>query len=173
MRIPSEYNPIFCELGYPELDILRDESGEWHIIQYLNGTAIPSLTRWQPVLTRIKGVIITKSILEKFCKELDITRKEFWAREEAKSKLAEDEFDAKERHAAEYVDKAHEAITRNPDLMERIAKNGIKEMNLDQLQKHVPVTEYSKPLIKPVEGVTTCHTSSAPAPSQSSTPEST
>jgi hypothetical protein len=144
----SEFHSWFVEMGYPELDILRYDDGEWHIIQYYNRPVVPALTRWQPVLGPMRNVLITRSFCEKYVKDLDITKKAFWAREEAKTKEVEREHAAEEKRRVEYVDVAHRAITKNPNLMNRIASKGIQEMDIPSIARHVPRSEVVKSTIK-------------------------
>lgn len=134
----SKYYVWFMELDYPQLDIAEYSDGSWDIIQYLNSPVIPSLTRHQLVLGNMKNILITPGFVEKYVKQLDTSRKEFWDREEAKTRAVAEEHERVQRHKHEFVDTAHKAITSNPDLMERIAKKGFKEMDLDNIRKHVP-----------------------------------
>lgn len=151
----SRWYTWFVDLGYPELDIQEHWSwhavperagggmvyapdGSWSIIKYLNSPIIPSLTRWQLVLGVMENVGITTGFVEKYVKQLDTSRKEFWDREEAKTRAVEEEHARVERHQTEFVDRAHGAITKNPDLMERIAKNGLQEMDLSKIRRNIP-----------------------------------
>lgn len=136
----SEYHPWFVELGYPLLDVIQfsDGHGEWGIIQCQTMPIVPSITKWKVVLSEIKNVEISFSFIEKWTAEIDLQRKAFWDREDAKTKALDVQEDATDRHREDMVRRAHLAITRNPALMERIAKNGIQEMDLDKIRKHIP-----------------------------------
>lgn len=142
---PTKYHKWFRELGYSMLDILQYNNGEWEIIQYLNSPIIPSLTRYQTVLGVMRNVEINRGFVEKYVKKLDINRREFWAREEKKTREVEEEHEKTDLHSADLVDRAHKAITKNPAMMERIAQNGTQEMDLDKLARHVPRSEVYKP----------------------------
>lgn len=134
----SPYHIWFVEMGYPELDILQYEDGEWHIFQYYNSPVVPALTKWQTVLGPMRNVPINYDFCHRFAHALDINRRDFWAREQAKSQQVEDEWERVEKHAEESATRATQAVMRNPDLVERIAKNGIQEINLPRILRHIP-----------------------------------
>ena len=133
----SRYHHWFRELGYPQLDIVEYEDGSWDIIEMLNAPVIPSLTRYNVVLGNMKHIIPSRGFVEKYCKKIDNTQKAFWDEEERKSAAAEDEAIKKEVRAEEIAEKCAQAVTRNPGLMERIAKNGMQEMNLGAIAKNI------------------------------------
>lgn len=147
-NIPSKYHHWFKELRYPELDIMEWDSGEWAIVQYLKAPMMPSFTPYQVVLGYMRNVLITKGFVEKYVKRLDMTKREFWAMQEAKTKQVEDEHAALEKHREDFVNIAHNSFMKNPAMLERIAKNGLQEMDLGNLAKHVPKSEYTKPAFK-------------------------
>lgn len=134
----SKYHRWFRELGYEQLDIREYGNGEWEIIQYENTPIVPSLTRYQTVLGPIRNVLPTLGFVEKYTKQCDMNRAEFWAREEAKSRAVELEHAATQKHAEDHAERAAKAVTRNPDLMERISRKGIQEMDLSNISKHIP-----------------------------------
>jgi len=134
----SGFHQWFVDLGYPQLDILEYHDGEWAIIEYHNAPIIPSMTRWQLVLQGLRNVEPTIGFVEKYIKQIDPQRKAFWDRERAKTKAVYDEAERVEKHAEDSAEIAHKAITRNPDLMERIAKKGLMEMDVDKIGQHVP-----------------------------------
>lgn len=169
--IVSDYHRIFCRMGYPELDIRVYPDGETWIIQYYNRPIIPALTKWQTVLGPLRNVLVTETWIKDWVEKLDITKKAFWAREEAKSKEVEDEWESVERQKHDRVDRAHKAIMRNPALVERMARNGVHEMDIPSLARHVPLTETFKKTYKGVEqskgdtangSVTTVHSAGEP-----------
>ena len=145
----SKYHCWFRLMGYKELDIYVEEDGTWYIIQYYTEPLIPSQTQWQPVLGPMRNVEISFGFCQKYVKELDITRKAFWAREEAKTAAVDDEHAATERHAQDLAARATKAVMKNDGLVQRIAKNGLKEMDLLSLAKRVPRSE----IVKPLKGV--------------------
>jgi len=148
----SEYYTWFVDLGYPNLDIVRhrenywiesDRSwltadGSWSIIEYYNAPIIPSLTRWNFVLANVNDHEISASFVEKMVKMLDLRRKEYWDLCEAKTKAMEDEREALERHAQDIASRATDLIMRTPTVVERIAKNGLQEMDPVNILKHIP-----------------------------------
>ena len=140
MEIPafcSRWYPIFVRMGYPQLDIREFEDGEWAIIEMLNAPLVPSLVQWRYVLTGMRNVMITESFIEKYVRQIDPRYGEFWEREARATQKVEDEAQAAEKHRKDLQDHAFNAIRKNEDLCERIAKNGLAEMNLDKIVQHV------------------------------------
>lgn len=133
-------------MGYRNLDIHKEQSGEWFIIQTLDGGLVPCETRWQPVLGPMKNVEISFSFCQKYINDLDIRKKAFWAREEAKTKAVMDETEKTHKRGKEFAERATVAVMKNPDLVQRIAKNGLKEMDLRYLGMRIPKHELEKPL---------------------------
>lgn len=144
----SKYHVWFQTMGYPELDIMQYPSGEWDIIQYYNAPIIPSMTRWQMVLGPMRNQEITYGFCAKYIQQLDIQKRAFWAREEAKTKAVLDEGEKGDKRAVEFADRATKAVMKNPELVKRIAKNGLKEIDLRYLSRRIPQHE----LIKPIKG---------------------
>lgn len=136
--LQSPWHVVFQEMGYPELDVLRYEDGEWWIVQYYNAPTVPCLTRWQTVLGPMRNLDISYGFLYRWAQALNLQRKEYLEKEFAKSKAAEDEWENTERHAEDSASRAAAAITQNPALMERISRNGLKEMDLSSIAKHIP-----------------------------------
>jgi hypothetical protein len=132
-------------MGYDNLDIAENHDGSWDIIEYIQKPYVPCVTEWQMVLGTMEGVLKTYGFCERFVKQVDMNRKEFWAREEAKTQAVADEHEAKEERAVEMAEIASQAVIRNPGLMNRIAKNGMKEMELGKIAKHIPKHEFIKP----------------------------
>lgn len=128
----------FRELGYPQLDIVRAEDGEWWIHEYLNSPIIPSLTKTMVVLRGMRNIEISFGFVEKFVKQIDLQLKAIWDREEAKTAEVEREHAATQRHRNDSVERAARAITRNEGLMNRIAKGGLPEMDLTRIRRNIP-----------------------------------
>lgn len=160
MRSPGYYNDYpsyavskywcwFKDMGYPSLDIHDEGEGIWWLIQYHNSPIIPSLTKWQAVLGPMKHVEKSYGFCAKYISELDITKKAFWAREEEKTRQIFEEGERTERREEEFAERATNAVMRNPDLVQRIAKKGVKEADLRYLGMHVPKSE----IVKPLKGV--------------------
>jgi hypothetical protein len=137
----SKYHDWFVEMGYPQLDIQKYEDGEWAIIETLNRPVVPSMTRFKVILQGMKNVEISRGFIEKYVKQIDPLRKEFWDRERRATQQAEDAVEIRERHAEDSAERAAAAIVGNDALMERITRNGLSEMNLDKIAKHVPKGE--------------------------------
>jgi len=134
----SDYYHWFVELGYPQLDIVVFEDGEWAIREFYSCPIVPSMTQWKYVLQGMRHIEITKSFVEKWCHRLDLTRKEMWDLEEAKTAKVEADHAAVEVHREEFANAALNIIKKNDDLVERVAKNGPQEINLDKIAKHIP-----------------------------------
>lgn len=134
----SRYHPWFVEMGYPQLDIEEFQDGSWNIIQTFNYPVHPQLCRWQRILEGMKHVIPTRGFVEKFVHQIDTSRREFWRREEEASREVDEAYKRGERHQIEAAEKAYQAITRNPDLMCRIARDGLAEMDINRIRRHIP-----------------------------------
>lgn len=140
----SRYYPWFVDLGYPRLDVIEFADGEWGIIQMESMPIVPSLTKWRMVLQGIRHVEVSYGFIKKYIEQIDIQRKAFWDREEAKSRAAHEEAEKAENAAIERAEKAYGAIRQNPALMERIARNGMQEMDLRRIARHVPKSELKR-----------------------------
>lgn len=138
----SGYNTWFSEMGYPELDILTFEDGEWSIIQYHRQPIVPTLTPWSHVLTKMRHIEPSWDICRKWAEQLDLEKRHVWEEQEKLEARARQELAAEERHAKDFTDRAYTAIRSNPDLMNRIAKNGLGEMGLRQMARRIPNHHY-------------------------------
>jgi len=138
----SPYYVWFQNMGYDELDILEYTDGSWFIIQFYNSPVVPSLTKWQAVLGPMHNVAKTYDFMHKYAQTLDITKRVFWDRERKKSEMSEAEWDKVELHREESVARASKAFLNNPSLMDRIARNGLREMDLGRIARHVPMSEF-------------------------------
>lgn len=134
----SPWHIWFQELGYPQLDVNQFPDGEWSIIEYYNVPLIPSLTRWCTVLGGMRNIEISVGFIEKYVLDLDSTKKAVWDREERKTQAVLKEAEEREQHAERMSEAAKNAIVRNPDLMERISRNGLQEMDLTKIVRHIP-----------------------------------
>ncbi len=134
----SKYHKWFVELGYPQLDIVEYEDGEWSIIEYLRSPVIPAQTQWNCILSGMRNIIPSYSFCEKYVQMLDTQKRYYWDMEELKSKKAEMSAEDVEKHGEELAERAHFVATHNPFLMERIAKNGMQELDLRNIAKHIP-----------------------------------
>lgn len=141
----SPYYCWFVLMGYPQLDVAQYPDGSWDIIQYYGSPLIPCETEFQMVLGTMENMEISYSFIEKYLKQIDMQRKEFWDREEAKTKAVEDEHAATHRHAEDLAERGTRAIMKNEGLLNRIAKYGMKELDLSRIARHIPKHEYVKP----------------------------
>jgi hypothetical protein len=127
-----------CALGYPNLDIQQWKDGEWAIIEFYNAPNIPSMTRWNFMLHGMRNVEISPGFLQHHTRKLDLRREEIWAEYDARDKKQDEEKAALDRHAEDTAERAKNIIMQTPTLVERIAKNGLGEMDLDKIYKHIP-----------------------------------
>lgn len=135
--ICSPYYKWFVEMGYPNCDIEEYGDGSWRLVEYLNAPIIPSLTRVAHVLGPIQNLIISRSFIEKYLGMLDIRKKayhEVLAEKEAKLKL---DSDYAERSAQDFAKRAAQIVSGG-EVMDRIKKSGVKEMDLESIAKHIP-----------------------------------
>lgn len=128
----------FQHMGYPELDIREFGDGEWAILQYMHTPHLPSSYKWQWALTGFKNQEISYPFVQRMVETIDVTKKEFWDREEGKTKELDRVADATARHELDMVTRASQAIVKNPDLCERIVKRGIREIDLKRIRRHIP-----------------------------------
>lgn len=148
--LPSKYHIWFIEMGYPLLDVLEYEDGEWAIIQYLRTPVVPSLTKFQHVLKGIRNTAITTGFIQKYVEQLDPGKQAFWDRESKKTQGVWDEAARVERHAEETADQLTKNFMANPDLMARVAKNGFGELDPQKIMRHINPLE--------ARGILKCHT---------------
>ncbi len=140
----SEYWGWFREMGYPELDIVSYPDGEWAIIEYLNRPIIPSLTKWNFVLSGIRNQEKSYEWVKSWCDQLALDKRHVWERQEEFEKAAIRRQEEEERRAQDFADRAHLAITQNADLMERIAKGGLREMDPLRILNNIPRSKLGK-----------------------------
>lgn len=105
---------------------------------------MPSLTPHRYVLTKLRHVDISWDFIKKWCNLLDITKNHYWDLEEKKTQEVEREHKAVQRHREEFAEIGKNLVLGNRDLMERIAKNGFKEIDLENLVKHIPHQKMNK-----------------------------
>jgi hypothetical protein len=130
---------IWCvELGYPNIDVQQWKDGEQAIIEFYNSPNIPSLTRWNFVLTGLRNIEITPGFLTRYIHQLDLHRKEVWEAAEAKSREADERHATLEKHAEDTANAAFKVLRGNDDLMQRVAKNGISEIDPNKIRSNIP-----------------------------------
>lgn len=132
------YYAWFVAMNYPNLDILEHQDGAWSVIEYYNSPVVPSLTRWNYVLSDIRNTIPTYGFVQKYIQQLDLRRREVWDACEARDRAQDDEKARLNQHAQDTAERAKNVIMQTPSLVERIGKNGLQEMNLDKIVKHIP-----------------------------------
>jgi hypothetical protein len=129
----SRHYKMFCDLGYPQLDIFEWNDGEWAIGQYWNAPLVPSMTKFNYILTGLRNVEKSTSFVREYVDILDVTRHAYWHIEEEKSIAAEEQQDKKEKYIEDSAERKMQILRRSPHLMERIMKFGLKEMGFDRM----------------------------------------
>jgi hypothetical protein len=142
------YYEICCDLGYPQCDIVKYSDGEWAVIAYDNAPLCPSLTGFRVISSGIRNKEITHGLVSKLILESDPMRARLWEREEAKSKQIADEHEAARLHREETAGRAAEVMIRNDALMQRLAKNGIGELDMGAIASHIDPQKLAQRLIK-------------------------
>lgn len=149
MRSPGLYNdrpssmvsPYWAwtkDMGYPELDIIRYDDGEWAIIEYLKSPIIPSLTRWNFVLTKLRNQEITYDFIKAYADQHCLEKHWVWDEQKRKEEEALRHEEKQEARAEDFVKRAHHVISNNPGLMDRISRNGAAELSLKSLWRQIP-----------------------------------
>ncbi len=133
----SDYYCWFVEMGYPELDLRIYSDGSWGILQYLNTPIIPSLTKHMPMLQGIKNVEISYSFIKYHCDKLNIRNRHVWDEQDRTERRALEEVALEERRAADFAEQMMKGIRGNDDLLQRIAKNGLRELQPMRLLNHI------------------------------------
>lgn len=140
----SPWNIWFRGMGYPRLDVLTYEDGEWSIIEYLRTPVVPDLTPWHHVLMNIRHTEISHDFCKKYVENLDLEKRYVWDEQDRIEERMRQELLREELHSIDFSNRAFAAIKQNPDLMERIAKNGIGEASLFNLSKRIPKQRFRK-----------------------------
>lgn len=134
----SPWHVWFQQMGYPQLDITRYEDGEWCVIEYQHTPLIPAECKYKVVLSGLRNIEISYSFLERYLDEMNPMSTRFWENLERHERFQDAEYNTLEANAEDRAQRASRFVIQNPDLMERIAKNGIKEMGLLNIGKRIP-----------------------------------
>jgi hypothetical protein len=140
----SPYHRWFEEWGYPQLDIVLQDSGAWGIIQTFNTPVIPSLTKWNWVVLPMKNREINPWIAKKYVENLDLERQYAWDEVERREKEWQTQLFREQLHLDDMRLRMFNAIKGNPDLMNRIAKNGLGEARLSRISRQIPNFRFRK-----------------------------
>lgn len=149
----SKYNCWFASWGYPLLDINQYQDGSWEIIEFLRSPVVPCLTPWHRVLMDIRHVEINPWWCKRYVENLDLEKRHVWDELERNEERQRQETFAEEIHAKDFTDRAFAAIKGNPDLMDRIARNGTGEIDLFKISKQIPNWRFRKAPKKKVGGI--------------------
>ncbi len=134
----SRWHRCFVAMGYPELDLVEYPDGEKAIIQYFNRPIIPSLTRWGFVLTKIRNVNVDYYWLKEKADALNLENKKVWAEQDAVEKEAIRQQLEEDRRSEDFATRMLANVKNNDDWMQRIARNGLKELNPLRLLNNCP-----------------------------------
>lgn len=134
----SPYHHWFVEMGYPLLDVNEYADGEWEIIQYFRTPVVPALTSWNRVLMKMRHVEKSPWVIQRYTENLDMEKRAFWEGEKRKEAELAAEQERRDRHAEDVAQRQFLAVRQNPALMDRIARNGLKEIGLRQMARHIP-----------------------------------
>lgn len=140
----SPWHVWFEEMGYPQLDIMVYDDGEWEIIEYQNSPLIPSLTRFKTVLAGLRNIEISWSFIKRYVDELNPMSARFWETLERHEKQLDIDYETREAAVEDRASRAAKFIVKNPELMERIARNGFAEMDLRRIRKQIPDYKFRK-----------------------------
>lgn len=149
MRLPGRYrdypstmvSPYYCwfkDLGYDELDVITYADGERAIIQYLRSPIIPSFTKWNFVLTKIRNVDFSHAFVKRQCDDLDLQKRAVWARQEASEKKMLEDTLYEDRRSEDRCEQWFKGIRNNDALMQRVAKNGLRELQPMRILNQIP-----------------------------------
>ena len=86
----------------------------------------------------MRNIEISFSFIERYLDEINPQSARFWRNVEADEKRIDAEYEREERNAIDRASRAQKHIVQNPDLMNRIAKFGLKEMDPWNIRKHIP-----------------------------------
>jgi hypothetical protein len=134
----SPYHVWFESLGFPQLDITKYEDGEWCIIEYQHSPIIPAECHYKVVLAGLRNIEISFSFIERYLDEINPMSARFWANLDKHENLQNAEYETFEKNAEDRAERASRFVLQNPDLMERIAKHGLVEMDIFKIRKNIP-----------------------------------
>ena len=136
--IVSPWQSFLSSYGYDRLDVNQYPDGSWDIIEFMKVPLVPCIAKYRTILGNMKNIEISKGFLLKYIDEIDTNKRKLWAREEAKSKRVHEESIAAGKAGNDRVEQAFRAVKGNEALRQRVAKNGLHEMNLDRIYRHIP-----------------------------------
>lgn len=134
----SRWHRCFVDMGYHELDLVEYPDGEKAIIQYFNAPIVPSLTKWGFVLTKIRNTHVDYYWLKEKADALNLEKKAVWAEQDAIDKEALRRTLEEDRRADDFATRMMNNVKNNDAWMQRIARNGLKELNPLRLLNNIP-----------------------------------
>jgi len=125
--------------GYANVDIIDDRlrDGTWSLVEYLRSPVIPSLTPWNYILRDITEPL-TETNVGRFCEMLDLNKRQYRVQMEREAKESLLNFNRAQDLESDIAGRAAKLISGNPALMERIAKNGMSEMQPTKILSNIP-----------------------------------
>ena len=131
----SKHYPMFCKLGYPQLDVQLYDDCSWSIIEFENAPLVPSLTKWRVIFSGFENVEFNESFVKKMIQMIDLEREETWERLKAEEEERQANDDGIANRRLDAVLEASSALSKNDALMERAAAEGPSAFSLDSLLK--------------------------------------
>lgn len=86
----------------------------------------------------MRNIEISYSFIERYLDEMNPMSTRFWENVARHERAVDAEYETQERNAEDRAHRASRFVIQNPGLMERIAKHGMKEMDLSNIYKHIP-----------------------------------
>jgi hypothetical protein len=133
----SDYYCWCLDQGYPELDVRVYSDGSWGLIQYLNTPIMPSRTRFIPMLLNIKHQEISPSFIKHHADRLNLQNRAVWDEQDRTERRALEEVQEQERRAEDFANQMMKGVRGNDALMQRIARNGLSELNPMRMLNHI------------------------------------
>jgi hypothetical protein len=128
---------IFCELGYPQLDRIVYEDGEWAIREFYTQPIMPCQTQWKVIFSGFRNVEFNRSFVKRMIEMIDLERREFWERMEMEEQERREQEKAAINARADLHAQAAKELVKNDALMERAAKMGPSAFSLDSILREM------------------------------------
>lgn len=136
--LESKYHKWFKELGYPQLDIQEWDDGEWAILEYIGPTVIPCETKWNYILTGLRHIEPSYGFVKNYIDTQETMTHLFRVKKDLDSlKIAEEKM-KEDRRVQDLAERATQLVRRNEAMYQRVAANGLQELNLHNIAKHIP-----------------------------------
>lgn len=134
----GRYHAWFLDLGYPLLDAVVHDDGEWGILQTFTQPIIPAETRWEWIVRPQRRYQLTFGTCKQMTDQIDLEKRHVWDEMERRAREDAEDFAAEDRHMVDTKTRMEDVLRQNPALMQRLARNGSKEISPLSVLKHVP-----------------------------------